>query len=68
MMSIEESVKLKFTREHEEIVGNLPQCNFVHLKSHIPGLDSGQQRWEAGDEESELWQCQIRFKMLSKYI
>jgi hypothetical protein len=38
-------------RETEVLEGNLPQCRFVHHKSHVtwPGLEIVASQWEAAD-------------------
>jgi hypothetical protein len=49
MMSVEQSVEL--VAEETDVLGeNLPQCRFVHHKSHMtwPGLEPGPLRWETG--------------------
>jgi hypothetical protein len=62
MMSVDQSVEWELAGEAEVFGGDVPQCNFVHHKSHMtwPGLEHGQPRWEAGDQPPELWQGLIR--------
>jgi hypothetical protein len=42
--------------ETEVLGGNVPQCSFVHHKSHMtwPGLELWHLLWEAGDWPPEL--------------
>jgi hypothetical protein len=51
IMTVEQSVECELAGEAEVLGENLPQCHFVHNKSHmtLPGLESGPPRWEAGD-------------------
>jgi hypothetical protein len=50
-MSVEQSMEWELVGETEVLGGNLPQCHFVHHKSHmtLPGLESGTPLWEVGD-------------------
>jgi hypothetical protein len=51
MMNVEQSVKLEFAGKTKVLGKKLPQCHFVHHKSHMtyPGLESGPPGWEACD-------------------
>jgi hypothetical protein len=51
MIECETFDRMRIGRETELLAENLPQCHFVHDKSHMtwPGLEPGQPRWEAGD-------------------
>jgi hypothetical protein len=42
---------MKIGRGNRIFRENLPQCHFVHYKSHMtrPGLEPGPPRWEASD-------------------
>jgi hypothetical protein len=44
-------VEWRLEGEKEVLGKNLPQCHYVHYKSHIawPGLEPGPPRWEASD-------------------
>jgi hypothetical protein len=50
-MIVEQSVEWELAGETEVLGENLPQCYFVHHKSHMTGrgLEPGPPRREAGD-------------------
>jgi hypothetical protein len=45
---------MRMTGETEVLGENLPQCHFVHHKSHMTW--PGTPRWEVGDWPPKLWQ------------
>jgi hypothetical protein len=51
MMNVEQSVEWELAGETEVVGESLPQCHFVHYKSHmtLPSVEPGPPRWEAGD-------------------
>jgi hypothetical protein len=48
MMSVKQSVEWELTGEAEVFGGNLPQCHFVHHKSHMfwPEFEPGPRCWK----------------------
>jgi hypothetical protein len=66
IMNLEQSVEWELTGETEVLGENLPQCHFVHHKSHmtLPGIEPGPPRWEAGDYPPELWHGQLVYLLI----
>jgi hypothetical protein len=48
-MIVKQSVEWELAGETEVLEGNMPQCHFVHHKSHMTYPDSKPDRWEVGD-------------------
>jgi hypothetical protein len=50
MVSVEQMMEWRLAGETEVVGENLPQCHYVHHKSHMiwPGLELGPPQWEAG--------------------
>jgi hypothetical protein len=51
IMSVEQSVEWELAGETDVLELNIPQCQFVHHKSHMvwPGFEPGPLGWEADD-------------------
>jgi hypothetical protein len=50
MIMMMEKLVERLAGETEVLGENLPQCRFVHHKSHLlPGREPGPTRWEASD-------------------
>jgi hypothetical protein len=48
---MEQLVERELACETEALGENLPQCHFIHHKSHMtwPAIEPGPPQWEAGD-------------------
>jgi hypothetical protein len=54
-MSVEQSVEWELAGETEVLGENLPQCHFVHLKSHMTWLGLGTRGAAVGSRRLTAW-------------